>query len=187
MEKIYIKINDQLKKVLTDRGLNPDEYGPAYGGESAGLDLYYAGENEILIDNTKEYEMTVGKKDKVLIPTGVHVALPKTMVAVIMERGSIIKTDLIRRAGIIDAGYTGEIFVNLVDIGTPLQMGREGTKTYIDSSKTKVIPGTKLPVQLVVIPVNNNYKQVSDEEYENITSNAARKEGSVGSSDNEEK
>lgn len=182
MKPIYIKLSEDLRFILNEKGIDPSEYKPAYGGESAGLDLYYTGKNEVVIDNTSLYEMSIGSKNKVLLPTGVHTALETDMVALILERGSISKSTLVKRAGVVDAGYTGEIFVNLVDIGTPMLAGEN---KVIHTSKTKIKPGDKLPVQLVVVPVNNNYNVVSDEEYESLIASASRKEGSVGSSDTE--
>lgn len=174
MQPIPITISKALEEILIKNNIKPEDYGPAYGGESAGIDLYYTGSNGFIIENNKGYEKTSGKKDKVLLPTGLHIALPPTMVGLVMERGSISKTTLVRRAGVIDAGYTGEIFVNLVDIGSPC-LGV--------TSMTHIEPGAKLPVQLIVLPVCNQYKLLSREEYDSLVANSKRKEGQVGSSD----
>lgn len=158
----HIMINDALRATLKANGIAPEDYTPSYGGESAALDLYYTG--------TEPYFLFKSLMDaKVLIPTGLHIALPTDKVALIRERGSIVKTKMISRAGVIDAGYTDEIFVNLVHLG-----GRKGIE---------IPPQSKLPVQLLVVPVFNTFRQVDPDEWEYLTSTARRREGQVGSSD----
>ena len=157
MIKIYC--NEVLKNVLKNK--NIDQYTPAYGGESAGLDLYNCGKDIIInpISNTDE---------RVLIPTGIRMIVPKGYVALVQERGSITKTKLKVRAGVIDSGYTGEVFVNLINL----------------SEKEKIIyEGEKLPVQIVVIKCDNHFDCISKEEYINLSNSSERKEGKVGSSD----
>lgn len=153
---MFIYLNSTLKKILTDKGIS--EYVPAYGGESAGLDLYCAGEVKFLRSPT-------ATSASMLIPTGLHINLPKNMVGLILDRGSISKTAFVRRAGVIDPGYKGEIFVNLVNL---------------DLSTIKL--GDKLPVQLVVVPFISDYKEVTLEEYNTMTSTSKRGDGALGSS-----
>ena len=157
MIKIYC--NEKLNKVLERNNIS--SYTPAYEGESAGLDLYNCGEDVIInpIDNTNQ---------KTLIKTGIHLLVPKGYVALVQERGSITKTSLKVRAGVIDSGYTGEVFVNLVNL----------------SNKQKIIcEGEKLPVQIVVVKCDNGFDCIDREEYLNLTNSSIRKEGKVGSSD----
>ena len=90
------------------------------------------------------------------------------MVGLIKGRGSITQTGLIVRAGVIDAGYTGEIFVNLVNI---------------DERDTTVNPGAKLPVQLVVLPCHNIFKTITYTDYMKSMDQSKRMGGSLGSSD----
>mgnify|MGYP001280161291 FL=1 len=157
MIKIYC--NDNLKDVLEDN--NIEDYVPAYGGESAGLDLYNAG-----------YDVTImpasSNKKGGMISTGLHVFTPKGYVTLVKERGSITKTPLKYRAGVVDEGYTGEIFVNLVNIG---------------NEEYTIKSGQKLPVQIVVVKCDNEYSEMSEEEYLTLSRLARRKQGKVGSSD----
>ena len=161
MVKIYC--NDKLKNVLKINGV--ENYLPAYSGESAGLDLYNTG-NDIIIPY-------IGKKiktPKTLIPTGLHISVPKGYVALIQERGSVVKTNLKVRAGVIDCGYTGEVFVNLINLSE--------FREFACINK-----GSKLPVQLVVVKCDNDFQIVSENEYLNLSDTSNRKDGQIGSSD----
>ena len=164
MINIPMTLTQGLCEVLTANDINPQNYKPAYGGESVGLDLYYPGDKPIIIDEDQAMDTNFSNARKVLIPTGVRIALPLGYVALVQDRGSISKTKLIRRAGVIDPGYTGEIFVNLFGKGT-------------------IMPGDKLPVQLVVIKAETDYNTVSLEEFEKLTADSKRGEGKTGSSD----
>ena len=117
MIKIYC--NDNLKDVLDDNDV--EEYVPAYGGESAGLDLYNAGSDITIMPSSSN-------KKGGMISTGLHVFTPRGYVTLFKERGSITKTPLKYRAGVVDEGYTGEIFVNLHNVGTTAQFIEPGQK-----------------------------------------------------------
>jgi len=157
MIKIYC--NERLDEVLDDNDV--EDYVPAYGGESAGLDLYNSGENITVMPTSSD---TKG----VMISTGLHVFTPKGYVSLIKERGSITKTPLKYRAGVVDEGYTGEIFVNLVNISN---------EEYI------IKKGQKLPVQIIVVKCDNQYSEIDEDEYLNLSQLSQRKSGKVGSSD----
>lgn len=173
--QIPIMLTNELVDVLERQGISPEDYQPAYGGESIGLDLYYTGGKPLVIDGNEKkifrnldalFKGSARCESKVLIPTGVHIVLPKGYVASIRDRGSISKTDFIRRAGEIDPGYTGEIFVNLYAI-----------------KPTVIEPGQKLPVQLIVKKAETNYHVISKEEFQALTATAERGRGKTGSSD----
>ena len=160
---INIFCNDSLKKVLENN--NVSEYTPAYGGESAGIDLYNTGDDIIIKPIT---EFNSEKTNYSLINTGVHLLVPKGYVALVKERGSIVKNTLKVRAGVIDSGYTGEVFVNLVNL----------------SNEDKIIShGEKLPVQIVVVKCDNHFTIIDSDEYLKLSGRSLRKEGKVGSSD----
>jgi deoxyuridine 5'-triphosphate nucleotidohydrolase len=157
---IKINCSTKLCKVLEEN--NIDSYGPSYNGESAGLDLYNCG-SDVIIKSIHDNE-----NQKTLISTGIRMLVPKGYVALVQERGSITKSSLKVRAGVIDSGYTGEVFVNLVNL----------------SKEDKIIyEGEKLPVQIVTVKCDNHYECISEEEYINVSSDARRKEGKIGSSD----
>jgi dUTP pyrophosphatase len=154
---------DDLKDALEFNNIKIEDYIPAYGGESAGLDLFNAGNKFTLIP-----KKDLPKNEVTLIETGLKIKVPKGWVALIQERGSIVKTPLKVRAGVIDSGYTGEVFVNLVNVGS-----QEYT---IDAYQ-------KLPVQIVIVKCDNEFLIVNKEEYLDLTKTSERKEGQVGSSD----
>ena len=158
---INIFVMDSLKSVLETKNIDIKDYTPAYNGESAGLDLYNAGEKISIEPALKAFQ-------RVLVPTGIRIIVPKGYVALVHERGSVTKTALKVRAGVIDCGYTGEVFVNCVNLSK-----KEWT----------FYPGQKLPFQIVVVKCDNEYNIISEEEYLRLTSDAKRKDGSVGSSD----
>lgn len=160
---VNIFLMDSLRFALEVNKINIKDYVPAYNGESAGLDLFNAG-NRVTISP----QAVVPKNNKLLIGTGLKMRVPKGYVALIQERGSITKTPLKVRAGVIDSGYTGEIFVNLINTGYE--------EYTLDSN-------TKLPVQIVVLKCDNEFNVVSEEEYNNTTMSSQRKEGKIGSSD----
>ena len=165
---VNICLSDNLRSALEVNKINPEsEYLPAYGGESAGLDLYNCGPT---IDiRPSNYILSVpAAPQKVLIPTGIRIDVPRGYVALVQERGSVTKTPLKVRAGVIDSGYTGEIFVNCVNVGTDVYT---------------IYARQKLPFQVVVVKCDNQFKVVSEQEYLDLTSTAQRKDGQVGSSD----
>lgn len=167
---INICLTEKLVKALTLNDVDIKDYLPAYGGESAGLDLYNTGETISIVQSsyspaTRNY---YASNDKVLIPTGLKIEVPKGYVALIQERGSIVKTPLKVRAGVIDPGYTGEIFVNCVNTGHQVY---------------NIHANQKLPFQIIVIKCDNHFNVVSEDEYLNLTNESRRLGGKVGSSD----
>lgn len=164
---VKISINDKLKSVLAANSINVKDYVPAYNGESAGLDLYNTGENIYVMPAGAQY-ISRAPDLKILVPTGLRVSMPKGYVGLIQERGSIIKTPLKVRAGVIDSGYTGEVFVNCINV----------TKNEFNIGK-----GSKLPFQLVVVKCDNEFEVISEEEYLNLSRDTTRKGGKIGSSD----
>lgn len=168
---IYMNINGFLANALSKSGIKPEDYRPAYEGESIAIDLYHASDSDLLIPPMAQAQ---GGVDEVapytrrLMPTGLRVALPPGWGAFVFERGSITKTTLKQRAGVIDPGYSGEIFVNCVNL---------------HPSEIAVIESlAKSPFQLVFLPCNTNLQQVSSEEFERLHSNSLRGDGKIGSS-----
>jgi len=165
MKKIDICLTENAQVIFTRLGYDPGTYGPSYDGESAGLDLYNMGEKAILPGRTK---WSVYDEPNVLLNTGIRIRIPQGYVGLLRERGSIVKTGLVLRGGVIDPGYTGEVFVSLSNIG---------------EKDTNISTGAKLPVQLIVVPCINNFNSVSFSEFMEASGEAKRKDGSVGSSD----
>jgi dUTPase len=152
---------DTFKKLKID----PRDYCPAYDGESAGLDLYNMGP-EVQIHGRTNWSILEEKS--VLVPVGIRVFLPKNFVGLIRERGCISRSGMTYRGGVIDPGYTGEIFINIINLG----------------ERETVIPtGSKLPLQLIVVPCLQNFQLVSEPEYNELTEYSKRATGCLGSSD----
>ena len=164
-KKINICLTENAQVIFTRLGFDPNTYGAAYNGESAGLDLYNMGEKVRLIGRNKW--VAYGERE-CLIPTGVRINIPHGYVGLVKERGSIIKTGLTVRAGVLDPGFTGEVFVNLINVG---------------ERDTSVETGAKLPVQLIVVPCENKFNVVSYAQFLEENKNAQRQEGQVGSTD----
>lgn len=160
---INICLTENLRFALKVNNIDVKDYVPAYNGESAGLDLFNAGDKVTILPQS-----VLPKNNKTLIGTGLKMQVPKGYVALIQERGSITKTPLKVRAGVIDSGYTGEVFVNLVNVGSE--------EFILDSN-------IKLPVQVVVVKCDNQFSIVGEDEYLNITESSQRKQGKIGSSD----
>lgn len=148
-------IRIHIMPALEEAGVPADKIQAAYGGESAAIDLYAASETEIPPHGTA------------LVPTGIRIALEPGFVALVKERGSVTKTPLALRAGVIDPGYTGEIFIGVWNHSDKPFIYQTGERTHF---------------QLLTLPCDNNYSQVSLEEFENAHSISKRGAGALGSS-----
>jgi len=164
MDNIKLGITDMCAQVLHAYGIKPETYGPAYDGESVGLDLYNCGPEVTIYGRNK---WVAFDEKGVLIPTGIKIALPPNTVALLKERGSITKSGLFVRAGVIDPGYTDEVFVNLVNLG---------------EKDTTVPTGARLPIQMIVMSCYTRFSVVSSLEYLEETKNAKRMTGKIDSS-----
>jgi dUTPase len=148
------------------------DYQPAYEGTSIGLDLYCIKDlvvpplltteayREVFRDQW-EFETT-----RTLIPTGIKIALPPNSQGLILERGSIRKTPLKVRAGVVDPGYKGELFINCINLSDRPYPFAAGEKTCF-----QLVCTPTLPLQLV-----------SDSEYQALTKDSLRGEACLGSS-----
>ena len=85
----------------------------------AGLDLYSL------------QSATIPPGGRELISTGVHVAIPPGYVGLICPRSGLAHKQgltVLNAPGIIDAGYTGEIKVNLYNTGDEVYWAETGTR-----------------------------------------------------------
>ncbi len=87
----------------------------------AGMDLYYcpeSGTSTCLLPNTGE-----------LLQTGIKIQVPSGHMLQVMNKSGIAsKRSLITGACVVDEGYTGEIFVNLHNVGLEKQYIEPGQK-----------------------------------------------------------
>jgi dUTPase len=189
LDTVHILLSSTLKESLAAEGIKPEDYRPAYDGESVGLDLYNAGPRIVIppvgklrsfadleadpelpnpqtwLDMPEAARKAIFKR---LVPTGVKSVIPRGYVGIIMERGSVTKTPVKIRAGVIDPGYTGEIFVNMVNVSDVPFVLEAGAKT---------------PFQLVIQRVTTKFQTVDAAEYNELTGTSNRQEGQIGSSD----
>ena len=162
---VSICLSDDLLHALESHGVHAHDYRPAYDNESAGLDLYNAGPDITVppFCNHRAGEREIAT----LIPTGLRVSLPENTVGRLRERGSILKTPFAIRAGVIDKNFTGEIFINLVNLTL-----KEHT----------IVSGACLPAQLIVTKCINQFVIVDKNVYATLTEHSRRRAGQLGSS-----
>jgi len=91
---------------LKVKRINPSGKLPSYGHPGdAGLDLFSA-EDYIL------------KPDEVrAVPTGIQVAIPRGHVGLIWDKSGISLKGVHKLAGVVDAGYRGEVQVVMINLG----------------------------------------------------------------------
>tara|TARA_Y100000034_G_scaffold89442_1_gene107614 strand:+ start:1151 stop:1654 length:504 start_codon:yes stop_codon:yes gene_type:complete len=85
----------------------------------AGLDVYaHVGEN-----------IEIAPGENKMIPTGLRFGIPHGYMLQVCNRSSMgAKRSLIVGAHIIDSGYSGEVFIDLHNVGTDLQVISRGDK-----------------------------------------------------------
>lgn len=91
----------------------------SYSGD-AGYDLFYCP-----IENTIDSDIIINPHQSVIIPTGIKLFFadyPDYMIEIKNRSGNAAKKQLIVGSCIIDSGYTGEILVNLHNIGEKSQL-----------------------------------------------------------------
>lgn len=87
----------------------------------AGMDFFYCPTEPTLLG--------IEPGESVLLPTGIKMEVPPGCMLQIMNKSGIAsKRSLITGACVVDEGYTGEIFVNLHNIGTNTQFVESGEK-----------------------------------------------------------
>jgi dUTP pyrophosphatase len=88
--------------------ISPDAQMPRRANpDDAGADLYYAGE-----------DCFINPSESKVLSTGIVVEIPKGYAMIIKNRSSVAsKQALLVGAEVCDAGYAGEIFVNLINVG----------------------------------------------------------------------
>ena len=106
----------------------------------AGMDLFYSPDPSRNPDCywKPEGEYRIPPRESCLVPTGLKVVVPKGHMLEIKNKSGIAhKQKLIVGACVVDPGYTGEVFVNLHNIG---------------GSTRTIQPGQKI-AQAVLVPV----------------------------------
>lgn len=95
--------------------LHPDATLPTYAHPGdAGMDVY---SNE---------EVTLQPRERKAVSTGISMAVPEGYVALVWEKsGRALKEGLSTMAGVVDAGYRGEVMIVVLNVSeTPIQISR---------------------------------------------------------------
>lgn len=91
---------------LKVKKMSPDAKLPLYGHKGdAGMDLF----------SSSEYVLQKG--EVYAVPTGIKVEIPMGYVGLIWDKSGVSLKSVHRLAGVVDAGYRGEIKVVMVNLG----------------------------------------------------------------------
>ncbi len=89
--------------------------------DDAGMDFYFCPQ--------ERGEVVVHPGSSVVLQTGVKVEVPQGHMLQIMNKSGVASSkSLVTGACVVDKGYTGEIFINLHNIGRETQMIEPGQK-----------------------------------------------------------
>lgn len=145
---------------------------PSKEEENGGYDLYADFEEDYIILHPNTVEM---------IPTGIATSVKDDWVLVIKERGSTGSKAMAVRAGIVDSGYRGEIFVALNNTGEHAVIIAKKDVKVEAGEGTIVYPYEKAIAQMLMLPVPKaRIKVIPYDKLKEIPSK--RGEGKIGSS-----
>jgi dUTP pyrophosphatase len=103
---------------LRDSALDPVRANPS----DAGLDVFYC-------PSDNRDSIRIDERNSVVLETGLKFGVPHGYMLEVKNRSSIAsKRKLIVGACVIDPGYNGELFINLINIGNKPQILEAGTK-----------------------------------------------------------
>lgn len=117
-EKIINKSSDDLtsNNLIVER-LSPNAKLPIRPHEhDAGLDLF----------SLDYYSLAPG--ERTIARTGIKLAIPTGCVGLVWDKGGLAKEGLHTMAGVIDAGYRGEILINIINLGQTIAQIAHGQK-----------------------------------------------------------
>jgi dUTP pyrophosphatase len=102
---------------LKVRRIHPEAKLPVYGHPGdAGLDLFSV------------VDRVLAPGDVFAVPTGVQMAIPAGFVGLIWDKSGISLEKIHRLAGVVDAGYRGEVQVVMINLGREPFNIKKGTK-----------------------------------------------------------
>ena len=150
---MYIEYFRTRENAQAPRRANPSD---------AGMDLAFAPDSG--------EPVTIRPGESVICATGLKFGVPHGYMLQIMNRSSVAaKRSLVVGAHVVDAGYDGEVFINLHNIGQDLQV---------------VQPGERI-AQAVLVPVVhvNPVEYEWDDLYSRVRVHSSRGDGALGSTD----
>ncbi|OGD28031.1 MAG: deoxyuridine 5'-triphosphate nucleotidohydrolase [Candidatus Aminicenantes bacterium RBG_13_63_10] len=102
---------------LKAQRIHPQAKLPVYGHPGdAGLDLFSCG------------EASLGPGEVKAVPTGLRLAIPRGFVGLIWDKSGLSLQGVHRLAGVVDAGYRGEVRVVLANLGRDVFVVKAGMK-----------------------------------------------------------
>src|SRR5512140_1804584 len=102
---------------LKVKRINPEAKLPVYGHPGdAGLDLFSV------------IDLDLAPGEVLAVPTGIQIAVPAGHVGLVWDKSGISLKGVHRLAGVIDAGYRGEVQVVMINLGAALFPLRKGMK-----------------------------------------------------------
>jgi dUTP pyrophosphatase len=102
---------------LKVKRMSPEARLPLYShGGDAGMDLFAAGDDVIQAGEVKP------------VSTGIQIAIPEGYVGLIWDKSGISLRGVHRLAGVVDAGYRGEVRVVMVNLGKEPFVIKKGMK-----------------------------------------------------------
>jgi dUTP pyrophosphatase len=91
---------------LKVKRIHPDAKIPAYGHPGdAGMDLFSV------------VDRVLAPGEVFAVPTGIQVAIPAGFVSLIWDKSGVSLKGVHRLAGVVDAGYRGEVRVVMINLG----------------------------------------------------------------------
>jgi dUTP pyrophosphatase len=165
------RLTNVRKPTILFAKVNPDAIIPSKDDENAGYDIYacFDGDNFSFPAHATR-----------LVPTGVASSLTDDWALVARERGSTGVKGMGLRAGVIDSGYRGEIFIAITNENDKTLVITKTPDIY-DAEKVVVYPASKAIAQLILTAVPKaNVKEISYDKLKEIPSK--RGEGKLGDS-----
>ena len=150
---MYIEYSRTRENAQAPRRANPSD---------AGMDLAFAPESGEAV--------AIEPGDSVICATGLKFGVPHGYMLQIMNRSSVAANrSLVVGACVVDAGYNGEVFINLHNIGQRKRVVEPGER---------IAQAVLVPV-LCVNPVEYHY----DDLYSRVKVHSSRGDGALGSTD----
>jgi dUTP pyrophosphatase len=147
--------------ILNFSRVHPDVILPTRANPSdAGLDLYYCP-----VDNDG---VMLKPGQTALFGTGIRIEIPHGYYFEIKNRsGNAYKRQLLVGACVVDSGYSGEIFINLHNVGETNQ---------------RIEPGMKIAQGILLPAIHLRLREVDENElYNDVITFSNRGEGALGS------
>lgn len=157
------RANNHEKPTIYFAKVRPTAIIPSKEDENAGYDIYA---------NFEEDDFIIYPHEVKMIPTGIASCVSDDWVLIAKERGSTGSKGMALRAGVVDSGFRGEIFIlisNVTDKAIVISKNPENVEKHFEAT---VYPYNKAIAQLILVPVPKaTVKEIPYEELVNIPSN----------------